>query len=139
MGGGGTEEGIGEGDFAVPDAVGELEERGWGIGKREEVGIDDEAPAAITEFGPGIEDAACGELAGAKYFVIPEEIALGIGHFGEEPIGEADGFDGFAVVDVADAEVGVDFEALEDDIGVDRVLRGVEREGTAFGDASEPG
>ncbi|MCZ7637337.1 MAG: hypothetical protein M5U12_15670 [Verrucomicrobia bacterium] len=63
-----------------------------------------------------------GELAGAEFFVAPEDVALGALAFGEEAVGEADGLDGFAVEDGADADAGLGGEVGEQRVGIGHVL-----------------
>ncbi len=142
VGGGGAEERVGEGDFAAPGGVGGVAEPAGGAGCCQQIGVIDDAAGAVAELAPAAgfaEDAAGGKLAGAEFFVVPEDVALGVVFFGEEAVDEADGFDGFTVVNGFDLDAGLGGELLEDRLGIDFVLGGVNDDDVGVGAAAAGG
>src|SRR6267142_5757566 len=82
-------------NFAAPLRIGQFEQRMWSGGELHKIRVDEHSTAAIPESRPTVrfaKDVLSGHLARSHLFVSPKNIALRMAAFGQQPIGQTDGF-----------------------------------------------
>src|SRR6266853_5831287 len=90
-------------------------------GELDQIGVDDDSTAAITEGRPTIrfaKDVLCRHLPRPHFLISPKNVALRMAAFGQQPIGQADSLYGFAIKDSANSDAGLLFKIVEDGFGI---------------------
>src|SRR6266480_2688697 len=97
-------------------------------GQRQFVGVDRNAAAAMADGNPFFQNSFRRKLASAQFLVVPENITLRMVFFSEQPIDQADGLHRFAIVSRASIDASLSFELLQNRLGIDLVLGGVDED-----------
>lgn len=125
MRGRGSEHWIRQRHLAAPDRISCIAESARRLRRRNQIRIDDDAAGAIAEISPAVgfaENTARGQLSCPKFLIVPENVALRIVAFCEKAVYEADGFDGFAVIDGAGLDARFLLELFENRFGKNLIL-----------------
>src|ERR1700722_8715045 len=127
-----AKERISERDFATVDRVSGVAEGARGVGSREKISIDNNAPRAEAQMGPAVgetENIVRRQLPGAEFLVVPKHIALRVALFSQQSVYQSDRFNRLTVINWPDMDAGLGFKILENRLCENLVLRCVHNHG----------